>query len=240
MKPAVSLLIVIISCTIFSVHSQTSTTITYDTIGPNNKTPLRPLVSAINMNVLYLGLDNPVNITVPGKYDKIIVECLDGKITGDNGKYIIRPVAKKQVTLSLITVLNDKIIDTTTFYFRVKLVPTPEITWCNKKSGESVDRTCIGGYIYQNTCGGTGGSSLIPRMEDFDFDVYATIQSFDMAYTLDGKLIEKKEYKGNHIPKDIATEVKNLPIGTQVFFTNVRIICPGGDTRISSATFTVE
>jgi hypothetical protein len=222
----------------FSAHGQEVTT--YDTITTKGNNDLTPVVSAMNMNILYKGLDNPVQIAVPGNCDKVMIECSGGKLSGENGKYMIRPGSEKKVVVSVYTISKGKIQDTTKFLFRVKPVPTPTITWCGRISGETVKASCVQGYGYSNTCGGTGISPLIPRMEDFDFDVYATIQSYDIAYSLDGKIVEKKENKGNQITVDIANEIRNLPSGTAILFTNVSIVCPGGDVRTSSAVFTLE
>ena len=66
------------------VYGQTTIT-TYDTITKQGQEDLSPLVSAMKMNVLYLGLDNPVQISVPGKYDEVVIECAGGKISGAGG-----------------------------------------------------------------------------------------------------------------------------------------------------------
>jgi hypothetical protein len=52
--------------------------------------------------------------------------------------------------------------------------------------------------------------------------------------------VERKENKGNTIPRDMTNEIKNLPSGTVIYFDNVKIRVPGGDLREESAVFTIE
>ena|SRR5687768_1353804 len=207
----------------YSTFGQT-TTITYDTLTSEGNSSLTPAVSATNMNILYQGLDNPVQITVPGTYDQAIIECSGGKISGNNGYYIVKPVSNKEVIISVYTVVKGKFQDTTQFKFRVKKVPTPEIIWAGKLPGDTI------------VASAGAASPLIPRMYDFDFDVYCILTSFDISYTNGGRT----GISGNQIPSDIAREIRALPSGTIVRFDNVKVLVPGGDTRFQSAFFVVK
>ena len=57
-----------------------------------------PVVSADNMNIFYIGVDNPVSVAVPGVLsDKLKVTISEGSISGSNGKYTVN-VSKPQGT----------------------------------------------------------------------------------------------------------------------------------------------
>jgi hypothetical protein len=72
--------------------------------------------------VFYIGLNNPVKISVPGvKMDIMEVTIDQGTIFGDSGNYIVRPVKSGNAT---ITVKNKgKII--TSLNYAVKRIPDP-------------------------------------------------------------------------------------------------------------------
>ena len=51
---------------------------------------LAAVVAADKLNVLFVGINNPVSIAVPGiASDKIGVKISRGTITGKNGKYVV-------------------------------------------------------------------------------------------------------------------------------------------------------
>jgi len=81
-----------------------------------------PAIMADKMNVLYLGLDNPVTIGTAGTWDKVEVSINNGSITGTGAHRIIRPanVGSCEVIVSV-----DKKI--WTFNYRVKRMPDPVV-----------------------------------------------------------------------------------------------------------------
>ncbi|NJO87683.1 MAG: hypothetical protein HC831_01005 [Chloroflexia bacterium] len=59
--------------------------------GQENKNDIIAAVSPVKMNVLYLGVNNPVAIGVTGADMKDVDATIDnGSITGENGSYIVR------------------------------------------------------------------------------------------------------------------------------------------------------
>jgi hypothetical protein len=68
---------------------------------------VNPKDSAKTSEVLYIGLDNPIKIVVPGvKKDLMEVSIDQGTIIGESGNYIIRPVKSGNTTILSLTPKN--------------------------------------------------------------------------------------------------------------------------------------
>ncbi len=78
------------------------------------------------MNVLYIGVDNPMTAAAPGfKQEDIELKIIKGagSITGSNGKFIARVNTTNDVTVAVINRSSGEIISTSTS--RVKRIPDP-------------------------------------------------------------------------------------------------------------------
>ena len=80
------------------------------------------VVAAINMNILYRGMDNPVAIAVPGvKAERVNATISNGIIEKNGQQWIVNP-ADQDLTIITVSVDNKKVAEKT---FRVKNVPNP-------------------------------------------------------------------------------------------------------------------
>jgi gliding motility-associated protein GldM len=122
--------------------------------------------SADKMNVIYIGVDNPISVAAAGVSSNQLQVNGSGctlKPNG-NGKYIATATTQGTAKISVSGGgLNQ------TFDFRVKLIPNPIPTLSGKKTGGM----------------GTGEmgaqAGVIPILENFDFDAKCSIQSFTMV-----------------------------------------------------------
>ncbi|MBW7936138.1 MAG: gliding motility protein GldM [Flavobacteriales bacterium] len=207
--------------------TQKETSYPYSTI--YNVSPPSATVSPTKMNVFYRGLDNPISVGVPGVApNNIVVNAAGGSISGSNGTYIVKPGTGNEMTINVSAKMADgKSASMGSFKFRVKRVPTPTVVWANQMNGGKVS-------------GAAGAASpLIPRMDDFDFDVYATIRSFDIAFNVNGSYYSKS-YQGNTIPGETSDKIRKLPKGSKIFFDNIKMTVPGNETRTANAVFTIN
>ncbi|MBE2246179.1 MAG: gliding motility protein GldM [Candidatus Competibacteraceae bacterium] len=205
--------------------TQKETSYPYSTM--YNVSPPSATVSPTKMNVFYRGLDNPISVSVPGVAPNNIVVSGTG-ISGSNGNYIVRPGAGNEMTITVSAKMPDgKTASMGSFKFRVKRVPTPTVIWANQANG---------GKVAANA---GAASPLIPRMDDFDFDVYSTIRSFDVAFNLNGSYYSKS-CQGNTIPGEVSDKIRRLPKGTKVYFDNIKMSIPGNETRTANAVFTIN
>jgi hypothetical protein len=178
---------------------------------PNVVTAVEP----VRMNVLYIGIDNPVKIAASGYDARDLTAIVDnGSITGENGEYIIRP---RQQGKAIVTVSrNGKEIQKTSF--RVKLVPDPVATVAGKR----------GGYITKQELLNANGVMAV--MENFDFDLSFDIVEFNVATPINGFVHPQKsntnKFTGKQ--KEIIAKLKE---GSLLFFSDIKCKGPDGNVR---------
>jgi gliding motility-associated protein GldM len=136
------------------------------------------VVSPTAMNVMYMGIPNPIDVSVPGVgADKIKISVVNGTYTtekvknskGENfrGNWAVKPSALGQnVQIQVTSVENGKTINHGVREFRVKPLPKPEARFAGKTSGE-VDR---------NTAVAQAGVFAV--LPDFDFDLVYNVTGF--------------------------------------------------------------
>lgn len=91
------------------------------------ETTEQPVAIAVDkMNVLYIGVDNPITVAVPGvPSDQLLVHIDQGSISGSNGKYTIRVTTPGETTIKVLTVRDDRKLLLSSQTFRVKTIPDP-------------------------------------------------------------------------------------------------------------------
>ena len=87
----------------------------------------KAVVAADKMNVLYIGIDNPVSVAVPGiTNEKLKVTITKGSISGSNGKYIVKVDEPGETKIEMIALDNPgKFGKVGGEIFRVKRIPDP-------------------------------------------------------------------------------------------------------------------
>lgn len=89
-----------------------------------NESPILAAIAADKMNVLYIGIDNPITIAVPTiKPEDLVPHISSGRITGSNGKYNVNVFGSNDVTITLTKKDGSKIPGV--YLFKVKRIPDP-------------------------------------------------------------------------------------------------------------------
>lgn len=128
------------------------------------------VVSADAMNVLYIGVDNPLTISAPG----IPVESL--KLNGEGislksvgaGKYIARVSSVGNVSLNVSATVDGKSQNFGSSTFRVKRIPKPTAR-VGGKTGGRISAAQL-----------RGQSVVSAALDNFDFDAKFSITKFNM------------------------------------------------------------
>ncbi len=97
-------------------------------------------------NILYIGIDNPFQITPYGNFDSISVRIPDsiGTINKyDKNRYFIRVKRPGKVNLKVFAINKKKEHLVTSKYFRVMSLPNPVVKLGMKKGGEIKKETII-------------------------------------------------------------------------------------------------
>ena len=174
------------------------------------------LVSANKFNLLYVGVDNPLTISVDNYLpEQIIVRADKGEITGGIGEmYIYRGYESGLVSIIVINKNTQKEIGRS--YFRLEKIPNPVA------KVSSID----GGII--NTIALRSQSYIRTELEGFfPFDLRFVIKSFKVEIIKKGKK-ETKLFQNftNKFSNTLEKELKLLKEGDIVIFKEIAVEKP--------------
>jgi beta-lactamase regulating signal transducer with metallopeptidase domain len=180
----------------------------------------KSFVELKKMNVLYVGVENPVELHIPGVSDEeLYVEITNASIKKEGvGDYVIVPRRPGGSVLSLGTKLNGttKILDKT--HFRVKRVPDPVALLAGKKSGK-LKKDMLLEQI-----------GLKAMVENFDFELRFEISEFTLSTVLKGFTREERS-DSNKLTQKQKDLLKQLKKGDKFFVYNIEARGPDGTTR---------
>lgn len=174
------------------------------------------VVSADKMNVLYIGVDNPMSISVPGvSNDKVKVSIEGGggalkpnsALGGGHYTATVSSVGKANIKVS--AEIGGKVMPMGTFEYRVKRVPDPVATISNSKGGPINKNLLMAG-------------TLIPQLEGFDFELFFKITNFKMSISGKGKDPQDFESQGNQLTQQMRDALAKSRAGDKVFFEYIK------------------
>jgi len=173
-------------------------------------------VSADKMNVLYIGVDNPLTITAGVGAEKVNASFTGGSIERVNGpKWIAKPKTPGEQTISVI--VDGK---ATPVRYRVKYLPDPAAFVANKRGGPipAADLKAQGG--------------MIARLLESDFEASFRVVSYSVG-ALGGKYstYQTAPNNGNRWDGSAATIINGASPGTSIFFDNIKVVGPDGKSR---------
>ncbi|MBX7051510.1 MAG: hypothetical protein K1X54_05710 [Flavobacteriales bacterium] len=181
------------------------------------------VVSPVNMNVFYRGLDNPVEVSVPGVDAKALSVSMEGgSISGPgaDGVYNVKPGEGKEATIRVSAKINGKDTQMPPKKFRIKKIPDPIPSFASKKPYDST--------VSQGDAGVAAG--VRAEMEGFDFPVTATVSSFVVSMVTNGQY---KEYKmnSNRLEDNVKEVIKKMKKGEKIFIEQIMCKMPDGTER---------
>ncbi|MDR2908157.1 MAG: gliding motility protein GldM [Bacteroidales bacterium] len=191
-------------------------------------------VSADKMNVLYIGLDNPISTSVSGVDPSGVTATITNgtlsKVPGSGGSYIARVNNLGEATITLTVKSGNSTKTAGTFRYRVKKVPDPV--------------AIVNGFdefltiVDKNNLANSGG--LIPRLKDFDFELNnLKINSFSMNTIVGGDVRDFKS-NSNRFTDEMVTAMRNSKKGQRFFFENIKCQMPTGPTDLRSIVLTIK
>lgn len=208
--------------TIEMVNPATNSVAKYNFNGSYIVAPPSLTVAPLKMNVLYIGVENPVSITAPGLAEEQIKPSITAGKLYKKGKIWIVKIDKKVpgdiVYVSATASIDGKTILLGKTLFRVKRVPDPVAEIAGQTNG----------LIYRNTLLAAG--AIIPDMKNFEFDIYFTVTSYTFATLINGDWIPKN-IKGNRFSPGIIKLIRNSSTGQKFFFENIEARGPDGNLR---------
>ncbi len=181
-----------------------------------------PVVSPEMLNVLYAGIENPVQIAIPGVLpDRIRVGVSNGTISGKDGYYIIRVSGQMSCILD-ISYLDDEgvTVKAGEKHFRIKHLPEPVIIIGPGYRDHS--------YISRNEL--LEHASLGIEV-DVPFDYTHYILSFSMRATKGRKQIVLAA-TGRSFTQEMKNLIQKLDSGCMVYFEEIKVKGPAGSVRL--------
>lgn len=175
-------------------------------------------VSPTKMNVLYLGLDNPIDVSVSGVASHLVqVSMSGGTISKSGSSYVARPSSGSR-TCDVIVSSDGKRMGSK--QFRVKRVPDPIPTIF----GINEDVTTLSKSQL------AGAQGMEAKMKDFDFDMKFNILGFKVGVTVGGFFTEQTSNSAQFTAEQKRL-MGNLNPGQQVTITDIRAKGPDGVER---------
>jgi hypothetical protein len=189
--------------------------------GNVSKCPHEANIQLERQNVFFIGVDNPITVTVSGiAADKIIVETDNGTIkpTAKSGGYIVRVDSLNKTNITVSYKEGGKTTTAAQYSYRNKRIPDP-VTYVGSIRHEGI----ILKHYLQNVNG------VFTRMENFDFDGAFRPQSFSMSVLHDSAW---KEYKttGPAISTEMKAALDNAMPEDRILFHNV--VTKGPDSTL--------
>lgn len=190
-----------------------------------NETKEKPAfaVAAVKMNVVYVGLENPVTIAVsslkPDKFD-VVAEGASIKKVGNPGQYIIYNIVPGTTVVNIVISKKGKELGREVF--RVKSVPPPVLR--------------LGSII-------PGGKATVDQLinteivaspnKSFPFEINQgyKVTSFSIVINIPGGVPQKVRIDGNKLANDpqIVELIRNTVKPGDVFnFSDIEIQTPSG------------
>jgi gliding motility-associated protein GldM len=220
MKKHVFILVMTLCCTHLMAQTEKGSTV-FNVAKPSTVIAVSPL----KMAVLYIGVDNPVEIAISDMPMKYITATVDsGEIEDQGGgQFVVRITKNIKVTkVNVFETYNGITTKLGERLFRVKKVPDPIPTIAGS----------TGGLVSKPMLAAAGG--LIPVMKDFDFELFFTITSFTFSMNVKGDLIEKVAV-GNKLTADMIKLINAAPKGTKIYIEDIKATGPDGMTRTLSS-----
>ncbi len=188
------------------------------------------VVSPTAMNVLYYGIDNPIDVSVPNvSPDKIKLRVINGEYKigkvknskGENfrGNWIVRPTDQTHNVQVIVTAdIGGKPMQFAPLDFRVKPVPPPIAVFGGKSTGNIARATAAAQQ---------GVFAILP---DFDFDLTYKVTGFTFFYTDKG--MDQEEVSTSSMLTSKQKEMLGrLTRGKNLIIKDIKALGPDGKTR---------
>ena len=188
---------------------------TSDSPNADPQVNLDGVAAATNMNVLYLGIFNPIEIAVPGvTSDKVTATIKNGTINKTATGWEVSPSSFNDLVLTIL-VNNNKVTEK---IFRVKPIPAPVAVFAGKNNG-SVSKNDI-----------LKAGTIEAELKDFLWDLKFEIESFTFFFSSDGYDKEITS-KGNKLTDEMRSIISDLKSGQYIIFKDIKAIGPDGKLK---------
>lgn len=193
------------------------------------------VIAPTAMNVLYRGIPNPIDISVPGVGpEKIHPNMINGSITkgqvknnitGDffPGSYVAEPTVDKPTPTAQIVVsaeINGKQQVLPAKLFRVRDIPDPVAQFADVNTGQ--------GTVSRSTLIAQQG--VLSIYKSFDFDLKSTVTQFTLSFDDRGLAINESS-KSNALTEAQKALLQRLTRGKKLYVQDIKAVGPDKKIR---------
>jgi gliding motility-associated protein GldM len=183
------------------------------------------VVSPTAMNVLYVGLDNPIDISVPGVGSDGISATMNngtirkGKLEKYRGEWVARPeVVGREASINVSAMVNGERMRFPPYTFRVQNIPDPVAKFAGLTEGS----------VAKNVALATPGVFAV--LEDFLFDLEYEVTGFKMIVTQRG-FDREASSNSARVTAEQRTLIDGLSRGQKLYITEIKAKGPDNRTR---------
>ena len=179
------------------------------------------VVSPDKMNVLFIGVANPVSVSAPGvPKEKLHVSMSNGTLKGANGKYEAFVTAPGDATITVSGELGGKTQVLGSTLFRIKRIPDPKGQFAGKSSGSTSSANL------------KAQDRLFAKLENFYFDISFTVSRFTMTIMKPRQDAIILSASGSELSPAMKQALGTISPGSKVIFTNIMATGPGGQVGV--------
>jgi len=188
------------------------------------------IVSATAMNVMYEGIPNPIDVSVPGvSPNNIKVNISNGRLTNERvknskgqvfkGMYAIIPTGRNQnVHVNVSANINGKMVSYAPYEFRVKPLPRPIAQFAQRSEG-TIDKNLAAAQ-----------QGVFAVMPDFDFDLTYKVTGFTILYSDKGSDFEESSSSAT-LTSAQKSLINRLVRGKYLTIKDIKAVGPDGRTQ---------
>ncbi len=183
------------------------------------------VVSPTAMNVLYVGIDNPIDVSVPGVgSDKLSVRMSNGdirkgKYKNYRGEWVAQPKRIGENAQVIVSAnINGKMQSFPPVEFRVRKIPDPVAKFAGLSEGN----------IQKSLAAAQQVVSAV--LENFEFDLTYQITGFTISVNDKGFDITEVSNNNKLTPKQKSL-INNLRAGQRLWIEKITAVGPDGATR---------
>ncbi|WP_156307905.1 type IX secretion system motor protein PorM/GldM [Sphingobacterium endophyticum] len=179
------------------------------------------VVSPDKMNVLYIGVNNPISVSAPGTpTDKVKVSMSGGSISGSAGKYNVKVSSPGTARISVSAeIAPGKTQTLSTTEFRVKRIPDPIAQFAGKTGGAMA------------TVAIKAQNAIFAKLDNFDFDASFKVTKFSLIIAKPRADAVVLSTSGNQLSSAMKSAMNGITPGSRVIFDNIIAVGPDGTPR---------
>jgi gliding motility-associated protein GldM len=179
------------------------------------------VVSPDKMNVLYIGVPNPVSVSAPGvSKENIRVSMTGGSIEGTGGKYTVNVKTLGEATINVSGELTKgKVTNLGSSLFRVKRIPDPKPQFAGKSGGNT------------GAANIRAQDRIFAKLDNFDFDAKFNVTRFTILVAKPRQDVIILSATGNELTGAMKALINTVTPGTTVVFKDIIAVGPDGTQR---------